>query len=235
MKSGVEAFYPAENRDITPGPATILEIFVDKVHRVSHLQRGRSRPVNDSAPPVWPQEIAKCASAFAGGDFAALGRLFDLTAPRLLRYAQTITRNREDAEDAVQAAIMRMARNPRSLAAVRLPWAYLLKTARNEALRLVARKRPTGLCTEIVPAPVDTAASLETVERNAKVQEALQRLPAEQAEVVILKIWEELTFQEIATVTGESLNTVASRYRYALAKLECSLRRTADEVGYVVE
>jgi RNA polymerase sigma-70 factor, ECF subfamily len=73
------------------------------------------------------------------------------------------------------------------------------------------------------------------VERTSEVQAALQALPAEQAEVVMLKIWEGLTFQEIATIMGESLNTIASRYRYALLKLESRLRRIAEEVGYVVE
>ena len=39
-------------------------------------------------------------------------------------------------------------------------------------------------------------------------------------EVVTLKIWGELTFDEIARILDESLNTVASRYRYALQKLK---------------
>lgn len=188
--------------------------------------------MDPSVPTTWAEQIANCAGGFAAGDFAALGRLFDLTAPRLLRYAQAITRSREDAEDAVQAAVVRIARNPQSLAAVRLPWAYLLKTTRNEALRIIARKKPVSLAVE--EPTVQEPVGLERVERDAEVQTALGKLPAEQAEVVILKIWEGLTFQDIATVTGESLNTIASRYRYALAKLECSLRRTAEEVGYVV-
>ena len=48
----------------------------------------------------------------------------------------------------------------------------------------------------------------------------VERLPDQQKEVVILKIWGELTFDEIARTLDESLNTVASRYRYALQKLK---------------
>ena len=44
--------------------------------------------------------------------------------------------------------------------------------------------------------------------------------PDQQKEVVTLKIWGELTFDEIARTLDESLNTVASRYRYALQKLQ---------------
>ena len=42
----------------------------------------------------------------------------------------------------------------------------------------------------------------------------------EQKEVLTLKIWGELTFDEIARTLDASLNTVASRYRYALQKLK---------------
>jgi RNA polymerase sigma-70 factor (ECF subfamily) len=45
-------------------------------------------------------------------------------------------------------------------------------------------------------------------------------LPVDQREVVVLKVYQNMTFKEIARVTGASQNTAASRYRYALAKLK---------------
>ena len=48
----------------------------------------------------------------------------------------------------------------------------------------------------------------------------MERLPNEQREVVILKIWNELTFAEIGSVLEISQNTAASRYRYALGALK---------------
>jgi len=47
----------------------------------------------------------------------------------------------------------------------------------------------------------------------------LHRLPSAQREVLTLKIWGELTFDEIARELDISHNTAASRYRYALAAL----------------
>ena len=56
----------------------------------------------------------------------------------------------------------------------------------------------------------------ETEDESQRVlAEAVNHLPADQREVVIMKIWNELTFQEIGTVLGISQNTAASRYRYA--------------------
>lgn len=52
---------------------------------------------------------------------------------------------------------------------------------------------------------------------------AVDQLPVEQREVLVMKIWNELTFAEIATVLGISGNTAASRYRYALAALKKAL------------
>ena len=49
---------------------------------------------------------------------------------------------------------------------------------------------------------------------------AIDLLPAEQREVLVMKIWNELTFADIGTVLGISQNTAASRYRYALASLK---------------
>jgi RNA polymerase sigma-70 factor (ECF subfamily) len=50
-------------------------------------------------------------------------------------------------------------------------------------------------------------------------------LPAVQLEVLALRIQGELTFKEIADICGISLNTAASRYRYALEKLKLMVER----------
>ena len=53
---------------------------------------------------------------------------------------------------------------------------------------------------------------------------ALHQLPESQREVLVLRIWGELSFAEIATALGDSINTVASRYRYALDGLRRILK-----------
>ena len=53
---------------------------------------------------------------------------------------------------------------------------------------------------------------------------ALDRLPRDQREVLVMKIWNELTFAEIGEALGISQNTAASRYRYGLGNLKKTLR-----------
>ena len=62
--------------------------------------------------------------------------------------------------------------------------------------------------------------AIEQDERQKSILKAVDRLPSEQKEVLTLKIWGELTFDEIGRTLDLSLNTVASRYRYALQKLK---------------
>ena len=52
----------------------------------------------------------------------------------------------------------------------------------------------------------------------------LQKLPPEQREVIVLKIWHEHTFEEIGELLETSPNTVAGRYRYGMEKLRTCLK-----------
>jgi RNA polymerase sigma-70 factor (ECF subfamily) len=59
---------------------------------------------------------------------------------------------------------------------------------------------------------------------------ALSELPEEQRAVLHLKLWEGLTFEEIAAALDISPNTAASRYRYGLDKLRDRLRPLHEEM-----
>jgi RNA polymerase sigma-70 factor (ECF subfamily) len=73
--------------------------------------------------------------------------------------------------------------------------------------------------------------ALDDYEVRRSIRLAVEKLPPNQSEVVVLKIWEGMTFLEIAEVLGESPNTVASRYRYALEKLTRLLQGLSSEVS----
>jgi RNA polymerase sigma-70 factor (ECF subfamily) len=176
----------------------------------------------------FPARVRSCAAELARQGVGALAGLFDLAAPRAVRYAQALTRNQHDAEDALQAAMVRLAANPRALGEAWHPWAYLLRVVRNEALKITQRKRADQVLSLVTEAW--TEASPEDADARQFVRQALARLPSSQAEVVVLKLWEGMTFAEIGEVLGESPNTAASRYRYALQKLTQFLQPLSDEV-----
>lgn len=151
---------------------------------------------------------------------------FQRYGPKLLLCARQWTRTVADAEDVVQEAFVRFWRHQRGLPGE--PMALLVTSVRRAAFDLARRDgRRTAREERSLETPEPHAgcfrAPLENDERRAAIEDALQRIPAEQREVLVLKIWGELTFEQIATELGLSPNTAASRYRYALAALRSEL------------
>ena len=173
------------------------------------------------------------AERIAESGAAALSGLYDLTATRLVRYAVTVTRNQHDAEDAVQTALVRVAGEPRLLYRAERPWPYLLQMVRNESLVIVRRRKRWSVVLNL--SDLLTRRSVDEVvqeEKHRAVWLALRTLPIEQSEVVVLKIWEQFTFAQVAEILGVSPSTAASRYRYAMKKLTTMLEASEAEVRY---
>ena len=176
------------------------------------------------------QHVVGASQRLAESGVAALGGLYDLTADRLVRYASAITRNQHDAEDAVQAALVRVAAQPRVLAAAQRPWAYLLRIVRNEALQAARKRKRWSLVANLSDLLARRLVDeVEQEESHRAVWLALRKIPVPQAEVVVLKIWEGMTFAQIGEVLDVSTFTAASRYRYAMEKLHALLGAGREE------
>jgi RNA polymerase sigma-70 factor, ECF subfamily len=180
--------------------------------------------VSPNAPSDFQARFRNCVNRLTEVPEIALTEMFDLTAQRLVRFAITITGNQPDAEDAMQGAFSRIAFRPRLLGKAKAPWPYLMRSVRNEALRIIKKRKSTGFEVAEQRSLEESAESQVVHEETADtVRRLLKTLPKNQYEVVILKHWEELTFAEIAETLELSQNTVASRYRYAMEKLQRSL------------
>lgn len=147
--------------------------------------------------------------------------------PRLLLCARQWTRSLADAEDVLQEAFVRYWKHQQHLPGD--PQALLLTSMRRAAVDLArregrrqAREARAGVDDD-GGAPVFERLPGEGDERRQEIEAALRRLPEEQREVLVLKIWQELTFEQIGETLGISPNTAASRYRYALNALRQQL------------
>jgi RNA polymerase sigma-70 factor (ECF subfamily) len=147
--------------------------------------------------------------------------------PRLLLCARQWTRSLADAEDVLQEAFVRYWRHQRHLPGD--PKALILTSIKRAAVDL-ARKEDRRAAREKrydigLDGEEQLFASLpgEGDERCQEIEIALQHLPEEQREVLMLKIWQEFTFEQIGQVLDISVNTAASRYRYALNALRKQL------------
>ena len=147
--------------------------------------------------------------------------------PRLLLCARQWTRSLADAEDVLQEAFVRYWRHQRHLPGD--PQALMLTSIRRAAIDL-ARSEDRRAAREKrsewgVEADAQLFASLpgEGDERRQEIEIALRHLPEEQREVLVLKIWQEFTFEQIGQILEIPVNTAASRYRYALNALRKQL------------
>lgn len=176
-----------------------------------------------SADP-FEKSLLDALDDLARDGITAMGTFYDLTAPRLVRYATTLTRHQHDAEDAVQTGLVKVALRAERISEVRQPWPYILRVVRNEALQIVRRQARVVLREDLSDLRTRTCVDqAELKETHEAVWIAMRNIPPIQAEVVALKIWESMTFAQIAEVLKVSPNTAASRYRYGIEKLNHAL------------
>lgn len=153
----------------------------------------------------------------AGGGVEALSAVYDHHAAALYRLLVAMLGNSEDAEDVLQEVFVKLATKSLSRIANLRP--YLFRMARNEAINMLRRRqREQRLVESCIDENIPLTANVPSAV-NHDWQKLLARLPLEQREIVALKIWEEMTFAEIAAVVKTSPNTAASRYRYGIERL----------------
>jgi RNA polymerase sigma-70 factor (ECF subfamily) len=149
-------------------------------------------------------------------------RLYDELGPSLYRYAVMLLVRPEAAEDVVQQVFV--ACLTRGLRGIDDPERYLRRCVRNACYSVLrgwqaAAPGAGELLLETIPAAVPPVSE----EMRLALGVAIARLPTEQREVLHLHAFEGRTFRDIAEITSTPLNTVASRYRYALERLRVEL------------
>lgn len=160
-------------------------------------------------------------------------RLYEAKATELVLYGRALGLSHGEAEDVVQETFVALMQRPE---APTKPEHYCVRTFRNRALnyrrslwRRIAREFESQRWFE--RSDTENPAEHEAMR-------SLAGLPAEQREVIVLKIWHEYTFEEIGELLEISPNTAAGRYRYGLQKLKTSLKgeryeRLGDAIALV--
>jgi RNA polymerase sigma-70 factor, ECF subfamily len=161
-----------------------------------------------------------------------LADIYDTHSNALFAFLLNFTRSEADAHDVLQDVFLKIAERPSLLENVRELRGWLVKTCHRQALDAIRRRDSRTRAAEAAAKDVSLfapAADPEDVSFQNAVALSMGALPEEQRAVVHLKIWEEMTFAQIAEALGIPPNTVASRYRYALDKLEGLLRPLENE------
>jgi RNA polymerase sigma-70 factor (ECF subfamily) len=167
-------------------------------------------------------------------EFFDLERLYDSHVQALFAFLLNLTRNDADTRDLLQEVFVKLAQKPALLAAVRDERGFLIRLAHNQAIDLMRRRGTREKNYERLAEESKnlfaTVADTDEQTFRAGLAEALGELPPDQRAVVHLKLWEELTFEQIAEALEIPPNTAASRYRYGLDKLRERLRPLYEEL-----
>jgi len=160
-------------------------------------------------------------TALGRNDQAAVELMWDRYAKDLLIFLQALLCSRHDAEDVLQTVFVRIVRKRHRLAKARCLDAYVYQIARNEAYSCISKHKKDKNNQKLPETWLNVAESdQESNELAEQLQVALAQLPQQQREVIVMKIYGQKTFLEISGVLGLSRNTVASRYRYGIEKLQ---------------
>jgi RNA polymerase sigma-70 factor (ECF subfamily) len=156
--------------------------------------------------------------------------------PRLLLFARSWGKTREDAEDLVQEAILKMwhyqqAENrgggppdlPLVFSTIRFAGLMLHRTDK----RRKRREEAIVYLHDFKDVWLDPV--VEEDEEAVLLRDAVQDLSDKLREVIVMKIWGGLTFAQISETLAISPNTAASRYRYALEQLAQSMKQVKED------
>lgn len=141
-------------------------------------------------------------------------QLYEAKASELILYGRALGLSHSEAEDVLQetfVALLKMESEPRNTLH------YTIRGFRNRALNY-KRSFLRRMRRELESSRWFERDSGESPQEKAAIR-CLQKLPPEQREVIVLKIWHEHTFEEIGELLETSANTVAGRYRYGMEKL----------------
>ncbi len=163
-------------------------------------------------------------------DSEQLSEWFDAYRDKLMLYARTWL-SEDAAQDVVQVAFTRLLS---SAAPPRDARSWLFRTVRNEAITRLRRKASHRRHGKRLSAqqPAWFESRSDDLIDAQMAQKILMALEQPQREVVVLRIWGQMSLKEAAEVVGASLTTVHSRYKAALTairkRMEQSCRTTTD-------
>lgn len=164
---------------------------------------------------------------FIRGNTDALAAIYDKYADTLLTLAMALLNDHGLAEDVLHDVFVSFAKTVTRFRLRGSLKAYLAKSVINKSRDHLRKRRhaPAPLDFSQLPPSSDPApdSGILFQEQSLRLSDALSQLPAEQREVVALKVKAGMKFRQIAALQDISINAAQARYRYGMDKLRSLL------------
>jgi RNA polymerase sigma-70 factor (ECF subfamily) len=176
------------------------------------------------------EDDREAIEACRGGDREAFDRLVERYQRDIYRLCYRYVNNHEDANDVAQEVFLRAYRAIGRFRGDSAFSTWLFRIAVNTCLSFRAARKPAA--DELPEALMDprpgAQSAVEKDEWSRRVREAVSRLPEKQRATVILKIYHELTHEEVAGILGATVGTVKANLFHALGNLKKTLGAKAE-------
>jgi RNA polymerase sigma-70 factor (sigma-E family) len=159
------------------------------------------------------------------GDRMAFGEYVRSRSHALLRAAQSMTGNRADAEDLLQATLVKAYQSWDRVDDQAALDTYVRRVMANTHISGWRRRRVDEYPTDELP---DSVTAEDSTKDSDVVQRAIDRLPRQMRAAVMLRFYDDLTEPEVAAALGVSVGTVKSTVARAVAKLRNDAELGAD-------
>jgi RNA polymerase sigma-70 factor (ECF subfamily) len=165
------------------------------------------------------QSDAQLVAEILGGDVESFGVLFQRYRDTCTRFAVRMLGSSSDADDVLQSAFMRAYRNLSSCRDPEKFGGWLYQIVVNECRTFASRQRRRDLRflpdQDLIERAVAEPEEDSSGTMSEHIERALAALPVEQREAFLLKYVEEMSYEEIAEVTGVGVSALKMRVKRA--------------------
>ena len=179
---------------------------------------------------------------YTQGDLRAMAQLLERYKRPIFTFVLRLSGDRSRAEDLLQEVFLRLVEHAHSYEGSARLKTWLYRIARNLCIDEMRRKKHrrhasldaqnhedgSTLHNRIADQDLATDRRVASGQLKGRISAAVTELPPDQKEVFLLRQVEQLSFKEIAQITACSENTVKSRMRYALTRLQAALAEYHD-------
>ena len=162
---------------------------------------------------------------FIDGSDSAFNVLARRCQEKVYWHARRMTGNHLDADEIVQQVLLVMLNKLKAFKFQSSLYTWIFRITSTRSLNLIKKRQiqrliPLDLVSKTGEANNDIFTKLEEKEKFEQMQKYLEEIPAKQREVFLLRNFEELTYEEIAKITGRSVGTLKANYHHAFKKIK---------------
>ncbi|MBI1807936.1 MAG: RNA polymerase sigma factor [Ignavibacteria bacterium] len=181
-----------------------------------------------------PKTDFELVETFREGDIAGFNELVRRYQEKVYWIARRVIATHEDADDIVQDVFVRVYEGLKDFRGDSNFYTWLYRIAMNLSLNALRKKRIRDLLPydeameEVLPSDAQTDGPVHRAEYESVLQRAIDRLPAKQKKVFIMRYYDELPYGEMAKILKKSEGGLKANYFHALKKIQEYVRREME-------